>query len=219
MADRYSADKGNTWWSDGGVIYPTLPNANGAPGNQNMTGNEIIKPAVVQPFVVVPYVSQMQPLYQYEQEGIINEEEFEEEKVSKVSAYKIFGIIFSLLTIAVLIIGKFVSFSYVSYLNIQGANNGLSIIMGAMSVIKTGTMMEKILTIGVAGVALFAVLILITSLITIKRKSKILQIILRVLQLLCAVAAGFAIMKMGSFADIGYGLYGLAGLAVLSLIL
>lgn len=223
MADRYSADKGNTWWSDGGVIYPTLPNANGAPNSQSMTGNEIIKPPVVQPFVVVPYVSQMQPLYQYEYDnnGKVNadEEDFVEENSSKVSGYKIFGIIFSLLTIAVLIIGKFVTISYVSYLNIQGTDNGLNILMGAMTVIKEGVLMEKILVIGVAGVALCAVLVLLISLFTIKSKAKGLQIILRILQLLFSVAAGFAIMKMGSLSDIGYGLYALAGLALLSLIL
>lgn len=221
MADHYGAEKGNSWWSDAGVIYPDMPVANGTIPGQATQGNETTKPTVVQPFVVVPYVSQMQPLYQYDYSNteaypMSNEEYIEDSgSSSSVNIFKIFAMIFALLSIAVLVIGKFVS---LDFLNIYGTNNGIGIIMGVMTTISEAKIMPMILTFGIIGVALTAVLILIFSIITIKGSSKVLKRILCAVQLICIIAVVVAVTQIGTFSDIGYGLYALAGIAVISFI-
>lgn len=223
MADHYSADKGSSWWSDAGVVYPELPLTSGAPSGGTAQNDDAVKPTVVQPFVVVPYVSQMQPLYQYDysNSGTYQNEDTESYiedtySDSKVNVFKIFAMIFALLTIAVLVVGKFVA---LDFLNIYGLNNGIDIILSLKSGIAGLALMDMIITFGIAAVALFAIVIFIVSLITIKGSSKVFKRVLCVLQLICILAVGYAVMHTGAFSDIGYGVYALAGIAVVSFIL
>lgn len=223
MADHYSANKGSSWWSDAGVVYPELPITSGVPSNGTEQSGDTAKPTVVQPFVVVPYVSQMQPLYQYDYSGAEtyqsgDTDDYIDDVISKskVNVFKIFAMIFALLSIAVLVIGKFVT---LDFLNIYGLNNGLDIILSLKSGIAGLAFMDMIITFGIAAAALFAVVIFIVSLITIKGSSKVFKRVLCVLQLICVLAVGYAVMHTGAFSDIGYGLYALAGIAVISFIL
>lgn len=226
MAYHYSAGKGTSWWNDG-VEANQAPVVNEqAPTTAITQSGSTVVPTVVQPFVVVPYVSQMQPLYQYDYSDTQSYQSDDTEDYSEsygekiksdysISIFKIFAMIFALLSIAVLVIGKFVA---LDLLNIYGVNNGLAIIMTLKNGIEGLALMDMIITMGIAAVALFAVLIFIICLITVKRKSKVFKRVLCVLQLICILAVGYAIMHTGAFSDIGYGLYALAGISVISFI-
>ncbi len=252
MADFYSAEKGKSWWGDAPQA-PATP-APSAVENIEQTANVSgARPTVVQPFVVVPYVSQMQPLYQYDYSQMKNQNAFPgfgymnpqpemqansyentDERESSAMPAKIFAFIFALLSIAVIVLGRFID---IKYLYFAGNVSGINILIALPEVLKNGALMNNLSTIAFAGAALFALLIFIFGIIGVKRESHVFLIILCVLKLICCIACVVFMMQAQTAIELGkevsiiegiknfsvlgklqYGIYILTGLSLITLI-
>ncbi len=256
MADYYSAEKGKSWWSDASLT-PVDPSTAVNENSEEVVAGNPSKPTVVQPFVVVPYVSQMQPLYQYDysqmnksiaSQGLgysnMQGDNYAEDSYDSiergsvgavVSKSKIAAIILALISIAVIVIGKFVS---ISFLYIVEDSSGINLLISTVGILKNGALLDNIFNIAFVGVALFALLIFIFAIIGIKRESKVLLIILCVLELVCCIACILFLMQQQTAIALGhdvtfvegiknfsilgqlqYGIYILTGLALITLII
>ncbi|NCA92745.1 hypothetical protein EOM82_05780 [bacterium] len=254
MADYYSAEKGKSWWVDANQTPANIsPTASENSVEAQAAGN-VTKPTVVQPFVVVPYVSQMQPLYQYDysqmnqarsqqaygysdmqgDDHLDSSSEKSEGSDSAVVKSKIAAIIFALLSIAVIVIGRFVS---TEFLYIANNVSGINILLAMPEILKNGAIMDNLFSVAFAGAALFILLIFIFGIIGVKRESKVLLIILGALELVCCLACIVFLMQeqtaialgrdvtiiegIKNFSILGklqYGIYILSGLALINLI-
>lgn len=176
---------------------------------------------IIQPIAFVPYSSQEQPLYMYDDEETV--EEFEEEaaevaaapvaKKKKVSAAAIFLIIFSLLIAAVYVVAKW--FDASGYILVVNSTSGLDLILDWVADFSIDIFM-----IAIAVAAVFAVLTLLASLIRIKRKGAcVFAKITTFIGLVGALVALIMALMDSAAYDIGYGLYAIAGLSLINVLI
>ncbi|MBR1747511.1 MAG: hypothetical protein IJ735_04795 [Clostridia bacterium] len=154
MADFYGSKNGESFWPDARVApAPPMPEIKPEPApapaaTQNTTA--------VQPLVIVPYVSQMQPLYQYTPEAMramygnnVNEKAFLDDldsydaydeapvaapvakKRSRANAMAIVGLLLGLVTVAFMVLGYFgfLPAAILPYLCIYGDATVANVIM------------------------------------------------------------------------------------------
>lgn len=173
---------------------------------------------IIQPIAFVPYSSQEQPLYMYDDEETF-EDEVEEEaaapvaKKKKVSAAAIFLIIFSLLVAAVYVVGKW--FDASGYILVVNATSGLDLILDWVADFSVDIFM-----IALAVAAVCAVLTILVSLIRIMKKGAcvVAKITTFVGLVGALVALIMALMDSAAY-DIGYGLYAIAGLSLINVLI
>lgn len=171
---------------------------------------------IIQPIAFVPYSTQDQPLYMYdEEEEVAVEEEVEEEVVApkkKVSVAAIFLSIFSLLIVGLYVIANWVM---PDMLGLIDGESGLAIIMGLVETMD----FSNIMNIALAVVPVMAVLTLIASLIRIMKKGAcVFAKITTFLGLVAVIAALLLALIDGGYA-IGYGLYAVAALSLINVLI
>ena len=172
---------------------------------------------IIQPIAFVPYSTQDQPLYMYdEEEEVAVEEEVEEEVVvapkKKVSAAAIFLSIFSLLIVGLYVIANWVM---PDMLGLIDGQSGLAIIMDLVETMD----FSNIMNIALAVVPVMAVLTLIASLIRIMKKGAcVFAKITTFLGLVAVIAALLLALIDGGYA-IGYGLYAVAALSLINVLI
>lgn len=175
---------------------------------------------IIQPIAFVPYSTQNQDLFMYDdvQEDVY-EEVYEEEvpaepKKKKASAAAIVLILLSLVLVAVYVAGKFVAQDMLAFI---GGVSGLDMILNLVDSFAAGFTMELVLPAAVAGCAVFAVLTLLASLIRVKKQGAcVFAKITTFLALVCALVA--LIMALMDSLVIGYGLYAAAAIALISVL-
>ena len=171
---------------------------------------------IIQPIAFVPYSTQDQPLYMYDEEEEVEvEEEVEEEVVApkkKVSVAAIFLSIFSLLIVGLYVIANWVM---PDMLGLIDGQSGLAIIMGLVETMD----FSNIMNIALAVVPVMAVLTLIASLIRIMKKGAcVFAKITTFLGLVAVIAALLLALIDGGYA-IGYGLYAVAALSLINVLI
>lgn len=172
---------------------------------------------IIQPIAFVPYSTQDQPLYSYDdEEEVIEEVEEVEEEVEvapkkKVSAAAIFLSIFSLLIIGLYVVSYFVDLEYLALVDGVG---GLAIIMGLVETMD----FTNIANIALAVVPVMALLTLIASLIRIMRKGACIFAQITTFIGLVAVIAALLLALINELA-IGYGLYAVAALSLINVLI
>lgn len=200
-----------------------------APESKNENSSVQLSP-IVQPIAFVPYNTQEQPLFQYgssydfeqAKEDIANEfeeedKEYEESlQVKKVRVLPIFLVVLSLLLVAVMVVGEFV---LQEYLILSADMSGYAYVMDFVDLLSAGEMViaDMILPGCVALIALFAIINILANLIKIKSKgaccvSKI------CLFFMLALSLVLVLTNLMNDAEIGYGLYAVAGISFISLI-
>lgn len=243
MPDIYGRNKDDKMWSDyarpsanASVMQSGTQNGaqiNGAQNTQN--------PPIVQPLVIVPYSSQMQPLYQYSPDSYgfnppyDDEEAFYEEespafsakakKAKKAKKEKrgpargvnggaVAATIFGLLALAIVVASYFLS---IPYINITGDENAIGIALGVVSAVTSiiGGAFETtmLFTVGITVALAFTVLTFIASAFSFRGKYPVIGKIFAIIALAGVVLAG-VIMFVNKM-EIGYGAYAFAGLIVL----
>lgn len=135
---------------------------------------------------------------------------------SSVNALKIVLLILSLLSIAVIVLGKFIDLVYLKF---YAASSGLEIILTGITGIMNGgfVIKEMLLPLTLALTSLITVLILLDSLFGIKKGVCIFEKILAVLGLISAGV--FVYMLYSKQLTIGYGSYIFAGISALTALL
>ncbi len=171
---------------------------------------------IIQPIAFVPYSTQDQPLYMYdEEEEVAVEEEVEEEVVApkkKVSCAAIFLSIFSLLIVGVYVIANWVMPEMIGLIN---GESGLAIIMGLIETMD----FTNIMNIALAVVPVMAVLTLIASLIRIMKKGACVFAKITTFLGLVAVIAALLLALIDGGYEIGYGLYAVAALSLINVLI
>lgn len=174
---------------------------------------------IIQPIAFVPYSTQEQELYMYDEE-VEEEEDYGEEeeeiveapKKKRVSAAAIFLSIFSLLIIAVFVAGKYV---LQDYLAVLGSTSGLDVTMNMIDAQDFTDITALLITI----VPVAAVIVLLSSLIRIMHKGAcVVAMIFSLIGIGCALAAILLILLDGS-EEPGYGLYAMAVLSLISMLI
>lgn len=205
------------------------------PGNQvpihSPSGPMQLTP-IIQPIAFVPYTTQEQPLYMYD--DVATEGEYEDDysyseadyadetklvdasqntKVKKVSGAAIALIILSIVMIAVYVIGKFFAFTYIQIANdTSGLDMLLNVISGGAIVFDTITVVALAISVSVVA----AVLILVSSIIRIKTKGAcVFAKIFSFVGLVTALVAVMISMVQKEDVAINYGMYVVAGIALL----
>lgn len=195
-----------------------------APATEETETTPVAQPAkavqltpIIQPIAFVPYSTQDQPLYMFDDEEEVAEvEEVEEEVVAapkkKVSCAAIFLSIFSLI-----IVGIYVAANWVmpEYLGLIDGLSGYAIIMGLVETMD----FTNFVNLAIAVVPVMAVLTLLASLIRIKKKGAcVFAQITTFLGLVAVIAALLLVLIDGGFA-IGYGLYAVAALSLINVLI
>ncbi|MFW5780118.1 MAG: hypothetical protein ACOCWI_01520 [Bacillota bacterium] len=188
---------------------------------------------IVQPIAFVPYNTQDQPLFQYggydverAKEEIAQEfedsEEYEEvyeesDSEKKVRFTPIFLAVLSLLVVAVLVVGEFVA---QEFLALTAGMSGYAYIMELVDIFTAGgelVIADMIFPGAVGLVGLFAVINFIASLI--KMKSRGASVISKIcLFFMLTFSLVLTLISLMNDYEIVYGLYAVAGLSLLSLI-
>ena len=172
---------------------------------------------IIQPIAFVPYSTQDQPLYMFDEEEEVVEEEVVEEEVvapkkKKVSCAAIFLSIFSLIIVGIYVIAEY---AVPEYLALIGGQSGLAIILGLVETMD----FTNITNIALAVVPVMAVLTLISSLIRIMKKGAcVFAKITTFLGLVAAIAALLLVLIDGTV-EIGYGLYAVAALSLVNVLI
>lgn len=174
---------------------------------------------IIQPIAFVPYSTQDQELYMYDEEveeeedyGVEEEEYVEAPKKKKVSAAAIFLSIFSLLIIAVYVLGKFFAQDYIGVL---GTTSGLDVTLNMID----AQQFTDITAILITVIPVCAVIVLLSSLIRIMHQGAcVVAMIFSFIGIAAAIAAILLIVLDGS-EDIGYGLYIMAALSLINLLI
>ncbi len=196
-----------------------------APATEETETTPVAQPAkavqltpIIQPIAFVPYSTQDQPLYMFDDEeevAEVEEEVVEEEVVApkkKVSCAAIFLSIFSLL-----IVGIYVAANWVlpEYLGLIDGQSGLAIIMNLVETME----FTNFANLAIAVVPVMAVLTLIASLIRIMRKGAcIFAQITTFIGLVAVIAALLLVLIDGGY-EIGYGLYAVAALSLINVLI
>lgn len=178
---------------------------------------------IIQPIAFVPYSTQDQPLYMYDEEDVYEEdvaedEYYEEEAVvaapakKKASAAAIVVALFSLIILGIYVIAKWVAAEYIGLIDGVG---GLDIIINFFG----SPEWTDITTLSIILVAVFAVLTLIGALIGVMRKG--VNLFAKIMSALALVAALVAILMsvIGGDASVGYGLYGVAVICLINVLI
>ena len=174
---------------------------------------------IIQPIAFVPYSTQEQELYmegpEEEAEAPIPQEEEVVVPKKKVSAAAIFLSIFSLLIIAVYVIGKFVDVE--GYLACVGGVSGLDVTLNYIEAQEWTDIVPILVTV----IPVCAVLVLISSLIRIMHKG---ACVFAMIFSLIGIAASLAAILMLALDDandseVGYGLYAIAALSLISMLI
>lgn len=177
---------------------------------------------IIQPIAFVPYSTQEQPLYMYDEEE--QYEDIVEEPVEEVAAVpekrRVSGaaialIIFSLVYIALYVISKFVSFAYINAINDESA---LALLISAFGNFSLNTI--TIIALAIAVGAVCCVFILIASIIRIMRPgaciaAKVFAFIALVVTLVAVLVA----LVQKETITINYGLYIFAAIALILVII
>ncbi|MBQ8178269.1 MAG: hypothetical protein IJ033_03650 [Clostridia bacterium] len=171
---------------------------------------------IIQPIAFVPYSTQDQPLYMYDEEEEVAVEEEVEEVVAapkkKVSCAAIFLSIFSLIIVGLYVIANWVM---PDMLGLIDGQSGLAIIMGLVETME----FTDIMSVALAVVPVMAVLTLIASLIRIMKKGAcVFAKITTFLGLVAVIAALLLALIDGGYA-IGYGLYAVAALSLINVLI
>ncbi len=208
---------------------PVAPAAPAAPAENNSVpvssaSAPVQLTPIIQPIAFVPYSTQNQDLYMYDD---VQEDEYEEEyyeevaapvaapKKKKASGAAIALIILSLVLVAVYVIGKFAVQEYLAFI---GGVSGLDMILNLVDEFAAGFSMELILPIAVAACGVFAILTLIASLIRVMKKGAcVFAKITTFLGLVCALVA--LIMALMDDMAIGYGLYAAAAISLINVLI
>lgn len=172
---------------------------------------------IIQPIAFVPYSTQDQPLYMYDDEEVeAVEEEVEEEVVApkkkKVSCAAIFLSIFSLIIVGLYVIANWVM---PDMLGLVDGQSGLAIIMGLVETMD----FSNIMNIAIAVVPVMAVLTLISSLIRIMKKGACVFAKITTFLGLVAVIAALLLALIDGEVAIGYGLYAVAALSLINVLI
>lgn len=179
---------------------------------------------IIQPIAFVPYSTQEQPLFMYDDEDVyeddVAEDEYydEEEAVvaapakKKASAAAIVVALFSLIILGIYVIAKWVAAEYIGLIDGVG---GLDIIINFFGAPEW----TDITTLAIILVAVFAVLTLIGALIGVMRKG--VNLFAKIMSALALVAALVAILMsvIGGDASVGYGLYGVAVICLINVLI
>lgn len=255
MADFYGAGEGKSFWRDDNassllpetVKEPTIPIP--AP-QEEVLPTQVNNPAgnvtMVQPLIVVPFSSQMQPLYQYTPEamnafynggapssefaypegdgyGYAEDGEYrddraarKERKARKVNVSALFTFLFALIALAVSVISYFVDFEYILVADGKGA---LAIIMGLTDAF--GGDLDIKALIMPAGLALGALFGIITALVGLfSVGAKRFALFGKITAVLALIFTGVALaMMFVNKAEIGYGAYIITALYLITAII
>ncbi|MDD3946471.1 MAG: hypothetical protein PHI19_01375 [Clostridia bacterium] len=198
---------------------------------------------IVQPLAFVPYSTQKQPLFMFDDEAdpaivpeavpqepvpvtIENEACEPSDAVTKprkgIKAAPVILILLSLLVAAVFVVGKYVSVAadYTYFYALEGINhNGIDIVISVYEAIAAGEIiaLEYALPSAIALTGVFAVLTFLASLIRICKKGAcVFAKITTAFTFLFALLA--IILALVEEATMGYGLYIAGGLALLSIL-
>jgi len=190
---------------------------------------------IIQPIAFVPYSTQDQPLYTMH-DG--NDAYYPEDEVAynqsvpyaaeasavgakkKVSVAAVFLMILSLLTVAALVLAKWVIPEFLAILGTEATGSGLDLILnffenvGFEGLMEEGGMLVNVLML---GVGVFAVLTLLFALFRLKSTVAVITKIFALLMFVCGLAAvifGFT----QEFVEIGVGMYIVAALGALATI-
>lgn len=193
-------------------------------------------PPVVQPLAIVPYNTQEQPLFQYADssdgsyDNIVEDytpEPYEREEVyarypeaadKRVRSTPVFLMLFSLVILAILILGEFV---LKEYLILSSEMSGYAYIMKVVETFTSGeelVIAELIIPGAVVIIALFSLINLVANLAKIKSRGAC------VISKICiffmiSFSLVLVLVNLINEETIGYGLYGVAGLSFLSLLI
>ncbi len=184
---------------------------------------------IIQPIAFVPYSTQEQPLYMYDdaqastyEEDYAYSDDAQEvsqpvsnraQKTNKVSGAAIALIILSIVMIAVYVIGKFLAMTYVQVAN---ATSGLDMLLNVFAAGAITFDGITVVALGVAVTVVCAVLVLLASLIRIKYQgacgaAKLFSFI----GLVTALVAVMISLVQKDEITVNYGLYIIAALALL----
>lgn len=175
---------------------------------------------IIQPIAFVPYSTQEQELYMYDEEveenedyGIDEEEDYVEvPKKKKVSAAAIFLSIFGLLIIAVYVLGKFFA---ADYLGVIGTTSGLDLTINMIQ----DQAFTDITAILITVIPVCAVIVLLSSLIRIMHKGACVVAMIFAFFGIAAALAAILLIVLDGTEDIGYGLYIMAALSLINLLI
>ena len=181
---------------------------------------------IIQPIAFVPYSTQDQPLYMYDEEEVYEEEvaddetyyDDEEEYVAaapakkKASAAAIIVALFSLVILGIYVVAKWVAVEYIGLLN---ETSGLDIIINFFGEPEW----TDITTLAVILVAVFAVLTFIGALVGVMRKG--VNLFAKITTALALVAALVTILMsvIGDNNTVGYGLYAVAVVCLINVLI
>lgn len=204
------------------------------PGNQvpvhSPSGPMQLTP-IIQPIAFVPYSTQEQPLYMYddastqaaayEDDYSYSEDNYAEQAVAttpvrranKVSGAAIALIILSLIMIAAYVVGKFLAFTYVQIGNdTSGLDMLLNVFAAGAIVLDTVT----VVALGITVSVVCAVLVLIASLIRIKYQGAcVFAKVFSFLGLVTALVAVMISLVQKDEITVNYGMYIVAAIALL----
>lgn len=215
---------------------PTMqrPQVAKKPGNQvpvhSPSGPMQLTP-IIQPIAFVPYSTQEQPLYmyddastqaaEYEDDYSYSEDNYAEEavattqsqKAKKVSGAAIALIILSVIMIAVYVVGKFLAFTYVQVANdTSGLDMLLNVFSAGAIVLDTIT----VVALGVSVSVVCALLVLIASIVRIKKQGAcVFAKIFSFLGLVTALVAVMISLVQKDEITVNYGMYIVAAIALL----
>lgn len=174
---------------------------------------------IVQPIAIVPYNTEEQPLLQYP--GASDEEvdeDYNNTKEKKFNVLRLFTLIFCLLTIAVLILGKFLKMENIQkFILVQSGKSGYDIIVGIASVFGAGLQFTDMLPVILLTLgALFTLILALISIFGIKRKTKVFSKIIAALMAICFIA--FVILAAAVQKNIEIGGYVITGCSLIAAI-
>ena len=255
MADFYGAGEGKSFWRDdnGSSLLPETvkePTIQAPAPQEEVLPTQVTNPTgqnvtMVQPLIVVPFSSQMQPLYQYTPEamnsfynggvpsgeyaypdgdgyGYAEEGGYEEARASrrergerKVNVSALFTFLFALIAIAVSAISYFVDFEYILVADGKGA---LAIIMGLTDAFGGDIDIKSlIMPAGLALGALFGIITALVGLFSVGAKR--FALFGKITALLALIFTGVALaMMFVNKVEIGYGAYIITALYLITAI-
>lgn len=226
MPDMYGKKPGEKMWSDFNKTpqQPQQPTARYDGGTM---------PPIVQPLIVVPFASQMQPLnpdgeFPFPCDDFDDGyDDFSEEtvaqpvgvkkdrnvKTKKTNAGSVFSFIFGLIAIALIVVSYFVN---ISYINVTESESALAVMISAVKGIigdGLGDIKALLFPLGLIVATLFTLLTFIVSAFSFRRKYPIVG---KVFAALALIGAALALAMV--FVDkmtVSYGAYALPAVIIL----
>lgn len=231
MPDMYGKKPGEKMWSD-------FKKTSEQPPQQPVRSASGTLPPIVQPLIVVPFSSQMQPLYPngevpfpYDDFADDGYDDFDERTVAEpVSGKKdkkvhtkretkninvggVFAFLFGLIAIALVAVSYFAN---IEYLNVTEGASALAVMIAAVKDITgegLGDIMTRLFPLGLIVGSLFTVLTFIASIFSFKGKYPIVGKVFAVLALIGAALA--LAMVFVNKMTVSYGAYALPAVIIL----